>query len=145
MGKILIIAVAAVVGAVATWFFVPTMQPSAAPGSAMQLEPINMEERRARAAKLIGKPLRYLTDDFARDFNWFWKQGPDAIDIAMDECELLMDGDLFARHVAAMAEQGITVKQGPFSNFANPPLAQAKTCTDLTDGYSRLIGRKYPF
>ena len=145
MGKILAIAAAIVAGGILSWLFMPTMQPSAAPVAFGQLQPIDMVERRARAEKLIGKPFQYITEDFARDFNWFWRQGPAVIDLAMDECEVIMSSTLFNRHVKAMIKQGLPVKQTTVNEFAYAPLAQEKTCIDLIAGYSRLIGREYPF
>jgi hypothetical protein len=138
MAKSLAIALAGIAGAVAVWLLVPSEK-------TYQLAPISLLERHERAEALIGQPFRYVTEDFARDFNWFWKQGPQAIDLAMDECDIIMSSTLFNRHVAAMLERGLSVKQTTINDFAEPPLAHVKTCLDLQAGYSRLIGREYPF
>jgi len=67
----------------------------------------------------------------------FCEQGPEVIDLAMDECDITMSSTLFNRHVEAMLKQGLSVKQTTINDFAEPPLAHVKTCLDLQAAYVR--------
>ena len=107
MGRVLIMAAACVCGALATWFFIPTVQAvrvnpdapvfggddggaetqSASAPSTMMSE----EERRERAERLIGEPLKYITPDGYHSAGWYAEQGKQVIERAMDECYLVFE------------------------------------------------------
>ncbi|HET6157414.1 MAG TPA: hypothetical protein VFE34_03640 [Dongiaceae bacterium] len=78
MGRVLLIAIACVAGALVTWLFVPTIQPvgvnpdmpvfsrddqSKPPANAQgAVSPMmSAEKRRSRAEQLVGTPLKYVT------------------------------------------------------------------------------------
>src|SRR5262245_49321919 len=101
MGRVLIIAVAAVIGAMSVWLFTPTVRPAgvnpnmpvfkydpdASPQEDTTAPPpgvMSDEKRRARAEQLVGKKLKYATDE-VRDASWFAEQGVQVIERAMDE------------------------------------------------------------
>ena len=108
MGRVLIIAIAALVGAIGTWFLVPTVQREPVnkdmpvftydvdrPERPDAIDPPNSimssEDRHERAERLIGKPLKYITPDAIRTEAWYTEQGRSVIERSMDECYLLLE------------------------------------------------------
>lgn len=139
MRRILTIVVAVAMGAALSWLFVPNMLPAASPAiqERAQLKPISMEERRARATRLIGGALPFITDTTVRSVDWFREQGPEAIQNAMDECMLVSDVSLYAEHVRALEAKGAKVELGP---LAGPPETQIRTCENVYRAYGDPAG-----
>lgn len=106
MGRVLIMAIACVVGALAAWLFMPTVQPVPVKRDMPVFEPnaeregredttvpwaMSNEKRRLRAEQLIGKPLKLIAPDVVHSEAWYREQGSQVIERAMDECYLLLE------------------------------------------------------
>jgi hypothetical protein len=166
MGRVLIIAIACVIGALGTWLFVPTIQrvpvnpdmpvfnydPDATPKAdttAPKAGVITEEKRRARAEQLIGKKLKYIVSDQLHTSAWFTEQGVQVIERALDECYLVTTYDLYAQHIEAISEadSGDDENADPLASFqkAQPSLTQAKNCLNVARAYKALHGLKVDF
>jgi hypothetical protein len=117
MGRILIVVMACIAAAVGTWFLTPNIQPvgpnpdlpafsqdaDAEPAtktkSVGKFDLLSKKQRYARAEKRVGKTLKYMRKDTVQSVAWFTDQGPDVVEVAMDECYLLVDENLYAEHV----------------------------------------------
>lgn len=78
MGRVLIIAVAVLLGTASAWFFVPavplakvTDEPSAGSKVAQTDRPMSAKERRMRAEHLIGQSFKYISSDEVHSTSWF--------------------------------------------------------------------------
>jgi hypothetical protein len=167
MGRVLIIAIACVIGALGTWLFVPTVQPvpvnpdmpvfkydpdpaPKADTTAPKAGVITEEKRRLRAEQLIGKKMKYIVGDQVHAQSWFTEQGPPVIERAMDECYLLGDRDLYPRHLAVLAGEGdpgeppsmeaiLAADKAPMS------IKQGQNCIGAARAYAALHGLKVDF
>ena len=104
MARVLIIAVAVLLGAASVWFLVPTVP--LAKVTAVQTSsnlptskdiaskptysgsPMSADKRRTRAEGLVGQKFKYISKDEVFSASWFTDKGPQAIERAMDECAL---------------------------------------------------------
>ncbi|MGH6891646.1 MAG: hypothetical protein ACREEP_05260, partial [Dongiaceae bacterium] len=63
----------------------------------------------------------------------FKELGPDVIQRAMDECTLVSDMDLYAKHIRALEAKGVKVKK---DHSADPPETQIRTSEIVYRAYS---------
>ena len=162
MGRVLIIAVAVVMGALSVWFLVPTVPlakvvdgptDSTLPTSkefmgksVLSGGPLGAEKRRTRAEQLVGEQLKYISKTEVYSKGWFTDQGVQVIERAMDECFLLGDSDLFFEHVAATSESEIQ-DMDPEETKAHlksiqPSFSQLRNCINANRAYSELFEAK---
>ena len=155
MGRVLIIAFAAVIGAIGTWFFVPTAhfqmgaanmaeRPDAVdPPKAM----MSNEDRRERAERLIGKPLKYITPTVIRDEAWYTEQGKDVIERSMDECYLLLEYNQYAHEDAHAGEPALSDGGWAEEGLAIPlpTRQQSANCVRVYRAYFAMHGKKFEF
>jgi len=59
------------------------------------------------AEQLVGKQLKYITDDEVHATGWFNDQGVQVIERAMDECYLVTNCDLYLEHLSEVSEGGL--------------------------------------
>jgi hypothetical protein len=165
MGRVLVVAIAAVIGALGTWFFVPTdlveihasgsaqaSKPAAqqqANGTAPRNSVISNEKRRQRAEQLIGDELKYATGDRVYSADWFRDQGEQVIERAMDECFLVTETDLYLQHRAALSDEdrGDVAGNDPMAMAAGfkPSFKQIQNCANVYRAYSALHDIKLDF
>jgi hypothetical protein len=158
MMRVLIVALAALVGALGTWFLVPTSQmssigsetPMLARTSAPRNPVLSAEMSRERAERLIGDDLRYM--DTVHSTSWFNEQGEQAIERAMDECFLVTEPELYLQHVSATSDHSDedaskAAKGDPMAIAASfqPSLKQIQNCATAARAYSALHGIKFDF
>lgn len=118
LGRIIIVAAAIFLGVLVVLTSVTTVQPapvnqdmpvfkrtdtreSEFPSSG--LPAMSDERRRQRAAQLVDEPLKYVRAASLLHPNWIKQKGIEALERMMDECFMLKDEALFARHVKAVA------------------------------------------
>ena len=162
MGRVIIIAVAVVMGALSVWFLVPTVPlakvtevpaPSSLPTSkeimgnpVVSGAPMSAEKRRVRAEQLIGEPFKYISKTEVYSKGWFADQGVQVIERAMDECFLLGDSDLFFEHGAASSEGDIedmdTEETQEHLKSIQPSFAQLRNCINANNAYNELYEAK---
>ena len=119
IGRIIIVAAAAFLGVLIVLVSFTTVQPapvnqdmpvfthpdtreSEFPSSG--LPTMSQERRRQRASELVDEPLQYVRSGRLLHPNGIKQRGVEALDRMMDECFMLADETLFARHVKAMAK-----------------------------------------
>jgi hypothetical protein len=68
------------------------------------LPTISEERRRARAALVVDEPLQYVRSGRLLHPKSIKQRGVEALDRMMDECFMLTDETLFARHLKAIAK-----------------------------------------
>src|SRR5215813_5872829 len=136
MGRVFIVLVACIAAAVGTWLLTPTIQP-VGPNSDMpvfsrdgdtqpaaktktvsRFDLMSKKQRYARAEKLVGKNLKYMRKDVVRSVAWFTNQGPDVVEVAMDECYLLVGENLYAEHLQALSGDDDGGDDGDLAGFA---------------------------
>ena len=153
MGRVIIIAVAVVMGALSVWFLVPAMplaNVSDAPSSketvgkpALSGGPMSAEKRRTRAEQLIGEPFKYISKDEVHGKGWFAEQGVPAIEHAMDECYLMSESDLFWQHVKATADSDLLEmdeeQQVAHFKTTRPTFKQLRNCVNAKRAYDDLF------
>lgn len=61
------------------------------------------ERRRQRAMELVDEPLKYVRSGRLLHPNWIKEEGIAGLERMMDECFMLKDEALFARHLKAIA------------------------------------------
>lgn len=158
MGRVLVVAVACVFGALVTWLFVPTVQkvpvnpnmpvftydPDPAERedtTAPKVGMITEEKRRTRAEQLIGKKLKYATDE-VRSKSWYLGQGTPVIERAMDECYIVTNMDMWMEHQSAVAEGGFDEVEPGDKNAMlrkmQPSFRQARNCANVMRAYAEL-------
>jgi hypothetical protein len=166
MGRVLIITIAAVIGALGTWFFIPTVQSARinpdAPvfsGDAGLEEKENTtvppkgvmsdEKRRTRAEQLVGKKLKYITDGVVHSQSWFTEQGVQVIERAMDECFLVTTPDLYLEHISQVSEGGLDEVEDGDKLAAlqkmQPTFRQIRNCAGVYRAYAALHDLKVDF
>jgi hypothetical protein len=157
---------AAVIGAVGTWFFIPTVQSArinpdvpAFSDNAGPEEKANTtvppkgvmseEKRRARAEQLVGKQLKYITNDVVHGESWFTEQGVQVIERAMDECFLVTTPDLYLEHLSQVSEGGFDeVADGDrpaLLQKMQPTFRQIRNCAGVYRAYAALHDIKVDF
>jgi hypothetical protein len=163
MGRIFIIAVAVVMGALGFWYLVPAISLATvgsdapaltdAPGEAEESVkmallngPMSQEERRARAEQLVGEPLKYLTDDEVRSPAWFTEHGVAELERAMDECFLMTDPDLHLRHILETSgrplEDMTDADKLAMLKSMQPTLSQLHNCVNAQRAYAAFFDAK---
>lgn len=153
MGRVVIIAVAVVMGALSVWFLVPAVPlakvmdaPAASGKPLLSGGPMSAEKRRARAEQLIGEPFKYISKDEVHGKGWFAEQGVQAIERAMDECYLMSEGDLFWQHVKATADSDLLEmdEQQQVAHFktTRPTFKQLRNCVNAKRAYDDLFEAK---
>ncbi len=153
MGRVIIIAVAVVMGALSVWFLVPAMPlakvadaPNSVDKPALSGGPMSAEKRRTRAEQLIGEPFKYISKDEVHGKGWFAGQGVPAIERAMDECHLMSDGDLFWQHVKATADSDLLEmdeeQQVAHFKSTRPTFKQLRNCVNAKRAYDDLFEAK---
>lgn len=156
MARVLIIAVAVLLGAASVWFLVPTPAatvagaPSSLPASkdvaskpVYSGSPMSGERRRARAENLVGQPFKYISKSEVYSASWFTEKGPQAIERAMDECAVLSSEDLYIRHVMESADSSITDTEDldPMAHLKamRPTFKQLRNCINAKIAYDGLF------
>jgi len=162
MARVLIIAVAVLLGAASVWFLIPTVPlakvtevptSSDLPTSKETVSkpvlsggPMSAEKRRIRAEQLVGEPFKYISKTEVYSKGWFADQGVQVIERAMDECFLLGDSDLFFEHVAASSEGDIedmdTEETQEHLRSIQPSFAQLRNCINANNAYNELYEAK---
>ena len=159
MGRILIVAVACILGALVTWLFVPTIQPApvmrTAGADAPSTQPpeqqaaatpmMSEEKRHERAEQLVGGQIKYVPAEKVVGAGWFREQETQVIERAMDECFLLTDKFLYAEHVHALSDGGYEVADDPAAVWPHPSLKQLMTCKNVFTVYAELHGKTLDF
>lgn len=165
MQRILIIAFAAFVGAIGTWFFIPTVQkvpvnkdmpifasdrdPTERPDA---VDPpkgmMSSEDRRERAEQLIGESLKYITPDAVRGETWYAEQGKAIIERAMDECYLILEYHQYAHEDAPAGEHAELAEGGwgeEILTLPTPTTQQTANCLNVYRAYFAMHGKKFEF
>ena len=154
MGRVLIIAVAVLLGAASVWFFVPTVPlanvadgPAARSKAALAGQPLSAQQRRMRAENLIGQEFRYISSDEMHSTSWFTDQGAPAIERAMDECAVLADAELYLQHVIAGADSSVRDTEEDLDGIAHlkamrPTFSQLRNCINAKIAYNQLFEAK---
>jgi hypothetical protein len=162
MARVLIIAVAVLLGAASVWFLIPAPvatvadTPASLPTSkdlptvnevastpVLSGGPMSAEKRRTRAEQLIGEPFKYISKDEVYSKGWFTEHGVQVIERAMDECFLLGNSDLFFQHVAATSD-GALVDMDPEEakehlKEIQPSFSQLRNCINANRAYNDLF------
>src|SRR5262245_19850919 len=150
IGRVIIVTIAAFIGAGFVFMFVPTVQPVGVnpdmpvfkrddewtPRAGDLLPRMSEELRRDRARQLIGEPFRWLCPGRLINTKALIKRGPDAMEEAMDECYLLADEKLREQHFAAIQDQldaGV-----PESEIGRPRISKTElqSCKNILDAYT---------
>ena len=153
MARVLIIAVAVLLGAASVWFLVPTSAATGAGGSsskdvasrpAYSGSPMSAEKRRMRAENVIGQNFKYISKDEVFSTSWFTEKGPPAIERAMDECAILANEELFIRHVMESADSSLTDSGEELDVIAHlkatrPTFKQLRNCINAKIAYNGLF------
>jgi len=156
MARVLIIAVAVLLGAASVWFLIPTPAatvagaPTSLPTSkdiaskpAYSGSPMSAEKRRARAEGLVGQNFRYISKSEVFSASWFTDQGPQAIERAMDECAILTNEELFIQHVMESADSSVTDTEDldtvEHLKAMRPTFKQLRNCINAKIAYDGLF------
>jgi hypothetical protein len=153
MARVLVIAVAVLLGAVSVWFLVPTSAATVggAPNSkdvaskpAYSGSPMSAEKRRMRAEGLVGQKFKYISKDEVFSTSWFTDKGPQAIERAMDECAIITNEELFVRHVMESADSSLTDTEEDVDVLAHlktmrPTFKQLRNCINAKIAYNGLF------
>ena len=157
MARVLIIAVAVLLGAASVWFLVPTSAatigraPSSLPSSkdvaskpVYSGSPMSAEKRRTRAENMVGQNFKYISKDEVFSASWFTEKGPQAIERAMDECAILTNEELFIRHIMASADSSLTDDEEDLDVMAHlktmrPTFKQLRNCINAKIAYNGLF------
>ena len=156
MARVLIIAVAVLLGAASVWFLVPAPAatvadaPSSLPTSkdvaskpAYSGGPMSAEKRRTRAENLVGLPFKYISKDEVHSVSWFTDKGPQAIERAMDECAILASQELYVQHVMESADSSATDMEDPdvmeHLKSTRPSFKQLRNCVNAKSAYDGLF------
>jgi len=122
IGRIIIVAAAAFLGALIVLVSMTTVRPvevksdmpvfkrpntreSEFPSSG--LPTMSEDRRRNRAAELVGEPLEYVRSGRLLHPSWIKQEGIEGLERMMDECFMLTDETLLARHLKAIANEGM--------------------------------------
>lgn len=160
MARVLIIAVAVLLGAGSVWFLVPAPvatvadTPSSLPtskdmtatasASGSRMSP---QKRLQRAEKLVGQPFKYISKDDVHTSSWFTDQGAQAIERAMDECAILASEDLYLKHVIASANSSARDSEEDLDGIEHlksmrPTFKQLRNCINAKIAYNGLYEAK---
>jgi hypothetical protein len=157
MARVLIIAVAVLLGAASVWFLIPTPAttvagaPTSLPTSkdvaskpAYSGSPMSAEKRRMRAEGLVGQKFKYISKDEVFSASWFTDKGPQAIERAMDECAIITNEELFVRHVMESADSSLTDTEEDLDVLAHlktmrPTFKQLRNCINAKIAYNGLF------
>jgi hypothetical protein len=154
MARVLIIAVAVLLGAAGVWFLVPTPAATGASGSLSTSQdvaskptysgsPMSAEKRRTRAENLVGQPFKYISKDEVYSASWFTDKGPQAIERAMDECAILSNEELFMQHVMESADSSVTDTEDldviEHLKSMRPTFKQLRNCINAKIAYNGLF------
>lgn len=159
MSRVLMIAVAVLLGAGSVWFLVPTPvatvaeTPAGLPTSKeiagkpiVSGAPMSSEKRRARAEQLVGEPFKYISRNEVHSARWFTEQGLQAIERAMDECYLMSEGDLLWEHVKATAKSDVLEmdekEQASYFEATRLTAEQLRNCANAKRAYDGLFEAK---
>jgi hypothetical protein len=155
MARVLIIAVAVLLGAASVWFLVP--MPAATDASASlptskdvaskpvySGSPMSAEKRRSRAESLVGQDFKYISKDEVFSASWFTDKGPQAIERAMDECAIITNEELFVRHVMESADSSLTDTEEDLDvvnhlKAMRPTFKQLRNCINAKIAYNGLF------
>jgi hypothetical protein len=153
IGRVIIISVAAVIGATLVFMFVPTVQqvpvnpdmpvfeqPNQWTPPTDKLPKMSEDRRRDRAEDLIGEPMQYISPGRLITAKSIIGRGPEAMERAMDECFLLTDEMLSARHfkeVQDLIDSGV-----PESEIGRPKVfkSQLQSCKNIAEAYNQTHG-----
>ena len=157
MARVLIIAVAVLLGAVSVWFLVPTSAATVV-GASSSLptskdiaskpgysgSPMSPEKRRMRAEELVGQNFKYISKDEVYSTSWFTDKGPQAIERAMDECAIITNEELFVRHVMESADSSISDTEEDLDvvehlKAMRPTFKQLRNCINAKIAYNGLF------
>jgi hypothetical protein len=153
MARVLIIAVAVLLGAASVWFLVPTSAATVggAPNSkdvaskpTYSGSPMSAEKRRMRAEGLVGQKFKYISKDEVFSTSWFTEKGPQAIERAMDECAIITNDELFVQHVMESADSSLTDTEEDLDvlkhlNATRPTFKQLRNCINAKIAYNGLF------
>ena len=155
MARVLIIAIAVLLGAASVWFLVPTPAATDASGSlptskdvaskrAYSGSPMSAEKRRMRAESLVGQNFKYISKDEVFSSSWFTDKGPQAIERAMDECAIITNEELFVRHVMESADSSLTDTEEDLDvvnhlKAMRPTFKQLRNCINAKIAYNGLF------
>ena len=123
MGRFIVVAAAAFLGVLIALLLVPTVEVTVSPVKVNPDLPVfqrtdtlesefpkaglptmSQERRRNRAAELVDEPLQYVRSGRLLHPTSIKQRGIEALERMMDECFLLNDEALFARHLKAVAK-----------------------------------------
>jgi hypothetical protein len=154
MARVLIIAVAVLLGAASVWFLVPTSAatvggaPSSLPSSkevaSYSGSRMSAEKRRMRAEGLVGQKFKYISKDEVFSTSWFTEKGPQVIERAMDECAIITNDELFVQHVMASADSSASDTEEDLDvikhlNATRPTFKQLRNCVNAKLAYNELF------
>jgi hypothetical protein len=155
MARVLIIAVAVLLGAASVWFLVPTpaaTDASASPPTSTDVaskpvysgSPMSAEKRRSRAEGLVGQDFKDISKDEVFSASWFTDKGPQAIERAMDECAIITNEELFVRHVMESADSSLTDTEEDLDvvnhlKAMRPTFKQLRNCINAKIAYNGLF------
>jgi hypothetical protein len=154
MARVLIIAVAVLLGAASVWFLVPTPAATDASASlptskevasrpAYSGSPMSAEDRRMRAENLVGQPFKYISKDEVFSASWFTDKGPHAIERAMDECAIIANEQLFMQHIIESADSSVTDTEDldviEHLKSMRPTFKQLRNCINAKIAYNGLF------
>jgi hypothetical protein len=125
----------------------PDSQPATEKKAAGKFDLMSKEQRYARAEKLVGKNLKYMRNDAIRSVDWFTRQGPDVVDVAMDECYLLVDGELYTQHIQALKADDDESGSEGIAGLAvgQPTMEEERNCLSVFRAYAKLHGTEFNF
>ena len=153
MARVLIIAVAVLLGAASVWFLVPTSAATVAGASnskdvaskpAYSGSPMSAEKRRMRAENLVGQNFKYISKDEVFSSSWFTEKGPQAIERAMDECAIITNEELFIQHIMASADSSVADSEEDLDvvnhlKAMRPTFKQLRNCINAKIAYNGLF------
>ena len=101
------------------------------------------------AEQLVGKQLKYITDDEVHTTGWFNDQGVQVIERAMDECYLVTNYDLYLEHLSEVSEGGLDEVADGDKMAAlrklQPTIKQALNCANVHRAYAALHDIRFDF
>lgn len=166
MIRTLVIVIACFAGVVVAWLFVPTdklalpmlngpaasesngAQSAAGKQARRKYDLMSEDERRAHAERLIGTNLSYARNDAVYQVEWFADQGDEILEAAMDECYLILDGELYRRHLAARGEiDDNETGSGQLTQPVKiePTTGETRNCLTVYRAYGRLHHTDFNF
>jgi hypothetical protein len=148
LGRIIIVAAAAFLGVLVVLTSMTTVRPvpvnpdmpvfkrtdtreSEFPSSG--LPTMSEERRRQRASELVDEPLKYVRSGRLLHPTWIKQEGIKGLERMMDECYLLADETLFARHLKAIADMDPSEVDPEPDHFTK---SQMRSCDNVAKVYA---------